>query len=1317
MIRGKTLAALGTCLTGLGLGATALGQVPSAQVREGETITDGGVNYTVSSVGSVEINGLGGWAIQLNVSDPNGAALSAAWGTLDGVSPPSFFRFEGTFDNVVQTSWESTIGFSDTGGISYSASGTENGVSIDSVFLDDAAIAVRARFLPAPLNAFQWAFASGTNMTWDGQPYFIGGFNDDGGSSADNRGIFDGNGQAYVIGGQLLPGLPDVVDPGTFTFDTRFSNLGSHYITELNVDNLSTTADGAMVVDGAGLYIDGGLVIEGSPVPASIGGLAGENWDNFDYMWINEMGEYLFSGDSDAATSSDEFLYVSHTGIIREGTSTTDGLTINGAAESATMNDNGDWAVVWDVDHPIEGNREALIFNGAALLVEEVDDVDWDGDGNADAGFKISGTLSFSGTRLVRISNRDPNGMVNIYFTADISDNGASELEGLFCVKAQGAGGTANDLQISVLDTPDPVVTLPGQVTYTVAVRNNGGAPLTGVTVTSTLDGNLVFNSGDAIAVHDGSPSGGTVTASIGNLGAYAVTTYAFTCDVNTAGGVTTTTLATLNEADPDTGNNSATNDTDTGAVCDMRIDALTDTPDPLNDPAGAFTYDVDVVNGGPSPATNVVATVTLDAGLVFQSSDIGVHDGSPSGGVVTASIGGMASQELVSFNVVAAPSAQGSFIVSADVTATEPDPDPNNNTLSEDSTFVIEADLVVTIEDTPDPVAAVGGQVTYLVTVTNDGPSPAFATDVAVTLDDDTSFFSSTAGTHDGSPTGGTLTASLGDLADGASSSFEIVADTLAAGRIAVAATASTTSTDPVGENNDGATFTLVLDGLDVLPVGVFSDIVGHPTAQVPGLPPAQFTTFSQPVLNLSTSQWAIEADTDLGTSMDEVILVGSLCGVSVAVQEGTLLDPNVGDLLGFLDSTISINDDGDIAFTSNTDAATSADEVLVKYNALSGTLEVIAREGDIAAPVAGNYGSSIELGSLQNNGQAWFIADTDLATTIDEVAFSKNGNLVEAQEGTTVPTGQLGSEAWDNFDLNDLSASADGLTWMLQGDLEGDTLTDDVITVNNDVKIQEGVTFGGFASPAGLIQYGKVLPNGDWYVRGDNADDQDWVVLNNAVIAATGDPVHAGALESFSDAPFSACFFEIATNNHGDVIIAATTNALEDASNAVIVLNNEIVIAREDDPIDLDGDGVLNDGVRVRTLGNDDAVLTDDFQLYVTCTMRDFNDDGSNSSVGDALIRYNLCGIARPCGDIDGDSDVDFDDYLELLAAFASNPCDPEFRICADLDRDGLISFVDYQQWLTCYADFNGAPFQQPTVPVQPETPNTATPVRLGR
>ena len=54
--------------------------------------------------------------------------------------------------------------------------------------------------------------------------------------------------------------------------------------------------------------LGGAIVREGSPIPAIVGGLLDENWDNFDFMGITEDGLMFFTGDTDADTSMDEFV-------------------------------------------------------------------------------------------------------------------------------------------------------------------------------------------------------------------------------------------------------------------------------------------------------------------------------------------------------------------------------------------------------------------------------------------------------------------------------------------------------------------------------------------------------------------------------------------------------------------------------------------------------------------------------------------------------------------------------------------------------------------------------------------------------------------------------------------------------------------------------------------------------------------------------------------------------------------------------------------------------------------------------------------------
>jgi len=75
--------------------------------------------------------------------------------------------------------------------------------------------------------------------------------------------------------------------------------------------------------------------------------------------------------------------------------------------------------------------------------------------------------------------------------------------------------------------------------------------------------------------------------------------------------------------------------------------------------------------------------------------------------------------------------------------------------------------------------------------------------------------------------------------------------------------------------------------------------------------------------------------------------------------------------------------------------------------------------------------------------------------------------------------------------------------------------------------------------------------------------------------------------------------------------------------------------------------------------------------------------------------------------CGDLDGDADVDYDDYMIFRAAFGGivdgNP--PQDGVC-DYDHSGAVGMADYAAWLTCYRDFIGNPLAgPPRAPIQPQ------------
>lgn len=65
-------------------------------------------------------------------------------------------------------------------------------------------------------------------------------------------------------------------------------------------------------------------------------------------------------------------------------------------------------------------------------------------------------------------------------------------------------------------------------------------------------------------------------------------------------------------------------------------------------------------------------------------------------------------------------------------------------------------------------------------------------------------------------------------------------------------------------------------------------------------------------------------------------------------------------------------------------------------------------------------------------------------------------------------------------------------------------------------------------------------------------------------------------------------------------------------------------------------------------------------------------------------------VCAADTP-GDLDGDADVDFDDFFVFLAAMGSTEGSPAWNPAADYDGDGVVGFPDYATWIGLYMAAN--------------------------
>ena len=333
--------------------------------------------------------------------------------------------------------------------------------------------------------------------------------------------------------------------------------------------------------------------------------------------------------------------------------------------------------------------------------------------------------------------------------------------------------------------------------------------------------------------------------------------------------------------------------------------------------------------------------------------------------------------------------------------------------------------------------------------------------------------------------------------------------------------------------------------------PEVIFCEVVSIPTAAVPGLPGAFFTVLERPYRSPDGQRWIMQATTSLPTIQDQVIIVGSGTTGMVVVQEGvTPITPL--ELAGPIDRNMGITNGGAFAFATNTDAPTTSDEIIVRYNPVTGLFEVVAREGDPVPGFPGEaFGITIDSAGIIDSGEVYYRATATVGPLpIAEDDFLFLGTTLVAQSGVTVPSGQAGGATapWEIFDLQDFYMNADGSTVLIQGDLTGATTNDDVLVVNGVVVLQEGSPIPGSGLPDLINTNGIVEPylssNGDWMARGNFAlTGIDWLVFNGTIIAMTDELIPIGTGERYDDNIFADCFFLMCSNNNGDIVYGCVT------------------------------------------------------------------------------------------------------------------------------------------------------------------------------
>ncbi len=393
---------------------------------------------------------------------------------------------------------------------------------------------------------------------------------------------------------------------------------------------------------------------------------------------------------------------------------------------------------------------------------------------------------------------------------ADNSNNSATAST----VISGAGGGTTADLSLTK-SGPTSFALGSGNITYTLVVSNAGPADATNVVMTDTLPAGVTF-----VSVTPTGPvcteAAGIVTCNLGGMVNGGSATITIIVTPTAAGTLNNTASVTATETDPVPGNNTATAGTTVNPSADLAV-TKSGSSGSVNVNAN-LTYTITVTNNGPSAAASASLSDALPAGVNFVSlaPPAGWTCTTPAvgaNGTVTCTNPSLASGASATFTLVVTPSAGAAASINntATVNSTTSDPNAANNSQTATTTVNPIADLAITKTDTPDP-AAVSSNITYTITVTNNGPSSATGVSFTDNVPANVTFVSATgSGTVTCSQAAGVITCTVGTLASGATATATVVVRTTALGTVTNTASVTSSTSDPSAANNSATATTTV--------------------------------------------------------------------------------------------------------------------------------------------------------------------------------------------------------------------------------------------------------------------------------------------------------------------------------------------------------------------------------------------------------------------------------------------------------------------------------------------------------------------------
>uniref|UniRef100_UPI00047AB329 DUF7507 domain-containing protein n=1 Tax=Algoriphagus vanfongensis TaxID=426371 RepID=UPI00047AB329 len=389
-------------------------------------------------------------------------------------------------------------------------------------------------------------------------------------------------------------------------------------------------------------------------------------------------------------------------------------------------------------------------------------------------------------------------------------------------------------------------------VTFTVNLLNDGPDLATGINVAALLPSGYVYQSDNSAGAYNSLTGSWTV----GDLDPAESTSLSITAQVIDTDDYDFTVNATSAEDDENGDDNSDSISVTPVFISDLSVDKTASSNSPEAGSQVVFTLEVG--NIGPYETQNVIVKDQLRSGYTYISDNSG---GSYDPGSGNWTVGSLGVDQTESIEITALVNGTGDYENTATVSSDQYDGNNSNNQSSVTLNPVPQADLSIA-KSVNNGAPEVGSEVTFTITVSNNGPSPATGITVSDQLPSGYEYLSDNP--SQGNFDSGSGNWTVGDLASGSSATLAISAQVLepvsGANYENQTSITSSNENDPDSSNNSASEITSPVSNPSWTLTKSSTSTYGNPGDEV------DFTIIIVNTGNVSISD--VEISDDLATS-----------------------------------------------------------------------------------------------------------------------------------------------------------------------------------------------------------------------------------------------------------------------------------------------------------------------------------------------------------------------------------------------------------------------------------------------------------------